>query len=77
MPSDRTRLLRTVWVVWLRFEYRALAVLLPVVCLELALASAILAQVPVAIGLAGGLPALLAPGAWRFAAQIGYAKGLV
>jgi len=74
MRRDRLRLLRAAWVGWLRFEYRVLAVLLPVVCLELAVVIVIMAHLPLYLGLLGALPAFLGPAAWRFASQIGAAN---
>lgn len=71
MQRDRLGVLRAVWVGWLRFEYRALAVILPIVCLELALVIVIMAHLPVYLGLFGALPAFLGVAAWRFASQIG------
>lgn len=71
MSGRVARQVRHLWVAWLRWEYRALALLLPVICFELALASTILAHLPVYLGLAGTLPASLAPAAWRFAAEVG------
>lgn len=73
MPGYRTRYLRSAWIAWLRFEYRALAILLPIVCFEMAEASALIAHLPAYVGLAGALPAFLARDVWRFAAQIGLA----
>jgi hypothetical protein len=73
MPSDRLRVLRAVWIAWLRFEYRALAVILPIVCLELAFVIVIMAHLPLYLGLLGVLPAFLGVAAWRFASQIGAA----
>jgi len=63
--------LRRLWVIWLRWEFRALALLLPVVCLEMALVGTLLAHLPVYLGFAGALPISLAPSAWRFAAEVG------
>lgn len=62
--------LTVLWVFWLRIEYRALAVLLPVICFELAVADTVLAHLPVYLGLLGALPVLLFHDAWRLAAQI-------
>ena len=59
-----------IWLIWLSIEYRALAVLLPVICLELAIACALAAHLPLYFGLPGALPALLAPDVWRLSAQI-------
>ena len=71
MPGRGVQWLRRLWVAWLRFEYRTLAVLLPVVCFELAEADTLLAHLSGYVGLLGVLPALLGRDAWRFAAQIG------
>lgn len=65
-----SRVLRAVWVGWLRFEFRALAVLLPIVCFELAETFVLLAHLPLYVGFLGALPALLARDAWGFATQI-------
>lgn len=70
MPGRLPRDLRIAWVGWLRFEYRALAVLLPIVCFEMTVASVLLSHLPPYFGLVGALPALLARDAWGFAAQI-------
>jgi hypothetical protein len=63
--------IRKVWVSWLRFEFRAIAVLLPIACLELTAATTLLAHLPLYTGLLGSLPMFLARDAWRFAGQIG------
>jgi hypothetical protein len=63
---------RRVWVGWLRFEFRAMAVLLPVIILEMAVASAVAAHLPFYLGFVGAAPLALARDAWRLAAQIGF-----
>jgi hypothetical protein len=73
MPGPLTRHLRSVWIAWLRFEYRALAVLLPIASVEMAVAIALIVHLPIYVGLLGALPAFLARDAWRFAVQIGAA----
>jgi hypothetical protein len=60
-----------VWVGWLRFEFRAIAILLPTVCLEMVLLLVLTAHLPLLISAVGTLPALLAPSVWRFATEIG------
>ena len=64
------RNLRIVWLGWLRFEYRALAVLLPIICFEMTEAIVLLSHLPAYVGLIGALPALFARDAWGVAAQI-------
>ena len=70
MSRIRLSHLRRLWIGWLRFEYRAIAVLLPISCFELSLADSLLAHLPALLGMLGVSSALLAPGVWRFAAQI-------
>jgi hypothetical protein len=74
MSSRTARLLRAAWVTWLRFEFRVLAVLLPTICLELALVNTIIAHLPLYVGLLGALPALLARDVWRFAGEIRFGE---
>jgi len=71
MPSRVPLEIRRAWVGWLRFEYRALAVLLPIVCVEMTEASALLAHLPVYVGAVGALPVFLARGVWTLASEIG------
>lgn len=70
MLGRLSRDLRIGWVGWLRFEYRALAILLPIVCFEMTEASVLVAHLPAYVGIVGALPALLARDAWGLAAQI-------
>jgi hypothetical protein len=71
------RVLSIAWVGWLRFEFRALAILLPVACFEMTAAGVLISHLPVYLGTLGALPALLARDAWRFAALIRVPERLV
>jgi hypothetical protein len=62
---------RRVWISWLRFEFRAIAILLPTICLELVILLVLISHVPLVFAASGTVPALLAPSVWRFAAEIG------